>query len=112
MKNGADILVKAASILCNLSICREIFRSDCKVAKLKAIFKKGKKTDPSSYRPILLLPVISKIIEKVVHDQTNIVLSDENTLYNYQSGSRANRSTNPCFSFLLDRILKGLMKVS
>ena len=48
----------------------------CKVAKLKPIFKKGKKVDPSNYRPISLLPLISKIIEKVVNDQTNEFLSD------------------------------------
>ena len=40
----------------------------------------GKKTDPSNYRLISLLPVISKIIEKVVHEQTNAFLSDENLL--------------------------------
>ena len=48
----------------------------CKVAKLKPIFKKGKKVDPSNYRPISLLPLISKIIEKVVNNQTNEFLSD------------------------------------
>ena len=68
----------------------------CKVTKPKPIFKNGKKTDPSNYRPFSLLPVNSKIIEKVVHDQTNAFLSDENVLYNYQSGFRANHSTNLC----------------
>ena len=73
--------------------------SGCNIAKLKPIFKKGKKTDPSNYRPISLPTVISKIIEKVIHDQTNAFLSDENILYNYQSGFRANHSTNLCLSF-------------
>ena len=110
LKDGADILAKPVSALCNLSISRGVFPSACKVAKLKPIFKKGKKTDPSNYRPISLLPVISKIIEKVVHDQTNAFLSDENILYNYQSGFRANHSTNLCLSFLTDKILKGFDK--
>ena len=39
------------------------------------------------------------MIEKVVHDQTNASLSDENILYNYKSGIRANPSTNLCFPF-------------
>ena len=107
LKDGADILAKPVSALCNLSISRGVFPSACKVAKLKPIFKKGKKTDPSNYRLISLLPVISKIIEKVVHDQTNAFLSDENILYNYQSGFRANHSTNLCLSFLTDKVLKG-----
>ena len=60
------------------------------------MFKKGQKTDPSNYRRISLLLVVSMIIEKVVHDQ-----------YNYQSGFRVNHSTNLCLSFLTDKILKG-----
>ena len=62
LKDGADILAKPVSSLCNLSIAREVFPSVCKVAKLKPLFKKGKKTDLSNYRLISLLPVISEII--------------------------------------------------
>ena len=89
LKDGADILAKPVSALCSLSVSRRVFPSARKVAKLKPIFKKGKKTDPSNYRLISLPPIIFKIIEKVVHDQTNAFLSDKNTLYNYQSDFRA-----------------------
>ena len=70
LKDGANILAKPVSALCNLSVSRGVFPSACKLAKLKPIFKKGKKTDPSNYRPISLFPVISKIID----DQTNAFL--------------------------------------
>ena len=86
----------------NLSISHGIFPNACKVAKLKPIFRKGKKVDPSNYRSL-----ISKIIEKVVHDQTNEFLSANKILYNHQSGFRTNHSTNLCLSFLTDKILKG-----
>ena len=82
LKDDTDILAKPVSALC---ISRGDFPSAYKVAKLKPIFKKGKKTDPSNYRPIFLFPVISKIIEKVVNDQTNAFI-----LYNYQSGFKEN----------------------
>ena len=42
---------------------------------------------------------MSKIIEMVIHDQTNVFLSDEDILYSYQSGIRKNYSTNLCLSF-------------
>ena len=86
LKDGANILAKPISTLCNLSISQRVFPNACKVVKLKPIFKKGKKTDPSNYRLISLLPSISRIIERVIHDQTNAFLSDEDILYNYQSG--------------------------
>ena len=62
---------KTRSALCNLSISQGVFPSACKVEKLKPIFKTRKKTDPSNCRPISLLPSISKIIERIIHDQTN-----------------------------------------
>ena len=72
MKDGAEILAKDLSEICNLSITSRAFLNACKVAKLKPIFKKDKKTDPSNYRPISLLPLISKVLERVIHDQTCI----------------------------------------
>ena len=107
LKDGAKILSKPISEICNLSISHGIFPNACKVGKLKAISTTGKKVDPSNYRPISLLPLISKIIEKVVHDQENEFLSVNKILYNYQSGFRTNHSTNLCLSFLTDKILKG-----
>ena len=74
LKDGAEILSKPINEICNLSISHEIFPNAWKVAKLKPIFEKGKKVDPSNYRPFLFLTL--KIIEKVVHDQTNEFLSD------------------------------------
>ena len=78
-----------------------------KRAKLKPMYKKGSLTEASNYRPISLLPLISKVIEKVIHDQTSTFLNSRNLLYNYQSGFRKNHSTDFCLSFLNDKILKG-----
>ena len=86
------------------------FPDSCKIAKLKPIYKKGSLTEASNYRPISLLPLISKVIEKVIHDQTSTFLNSRNLLYNYQSGFRKNHSTDYCLSFLADKILKGFGK--
>ena len=53
----------------NLSIKLSTFPEECKIAKLKPIFKKGAKVDPKNYRPISLLLLVSKIIEKSIHFQ-------------------------------------------
>ena len=83
LKDGATILALPIAQLCNLSISSSTFPSCCKTAKLKPLYKKGSKTDPQNYRPISLLPVISKVMERVVHDQTNSFLTTNNILYKF-----------------------------
>ena len=61
--DDVNILTKTISAFCNLSILQGVFPNACKVAKLIPIFKIGKKSDPSNYRPISLLPSISKITD-------------------------------------------------
>ena len=104
------LLVEPITKLCNLSIKLSTFPDDCKIAKLKPLFKKGSKIDPQNYRPISLLPLISKIIEKVIHIQTQEYLNKHNILYKYQSGFRKNHSADTCFSYLNDKILQGFDK--
>ena len=68
LEDGASILAKPITELCNLSISLSSFPDDCKQAKLKPLLKKGNKDEPKNYRPIIsFLPQISKVIEKVVH---------------------------------------------
>ena len=86
LKDGGKVLAKPITELCNLSITSGKFPDSCKIAKLKPIYKKGSLTEASNYRPISLLPLISKVIEKVIHDQTSAFLNSRNLLYNYQSG--------------------------
>ena len=64
----------------NLSIKFPHFQKDCKVAKLKPLYKKHIKTDLKNFPPISLLPIVSKIIEKVIHDQI-MNYSTENTVH-------------------------------
>ena len=71
LKDGSRVLSKSISELCNLFIKLGSFLDSSKNAKLKPLFKKGSKTNPSNYRTISLLPLISKIIEKLIHEQTS-----------------------------------------
>ena len=65
LKDGAAVLVLPISKLCNLSMKSSKFSLDCKIAKLKPLYKKRSKTEPKNYRPVSLLPLVSKVIEKL-----------------------------------------------
>ena len=110
LNDGANILAKPIATICNISISSGLFPSDCKITKLKPLHKKGSKTSPEHFRPISLLPLTSKVIERIVYDQVDNFLLQNNVLYNYQSGLRKNHSTDLCLSFLNDKILKGFDK--
>mgnify|MGYP001795459600 FL=1 len=107
LKDGAEILSTPLMQICNLSLKLSTFPTECKVAKLKPLFKKGSLTEPKNYRPISLLPLLSKVLEKVVLDQTQNYLKENDLIYELQSGFRNNHSTNFCLSFLSDKILSG-----
>ncbi len=70
-------------IIINQSLMTGIFPDKLKTAIVSPIFK-GKNTDPhefGNYRPISLLQTISKVIEKVVHQQVYVYMS-QNNLFN------------------------------
>ena len=75
LKDGADILAGRTSQFSKLSTKLSAFPRICKIAKVKLFFKKGSKTDPQNYCPVSLLSILSKIIERTIHDQTKEFLS-------------------------------------
>ena len=56
--------------ICNVSNKRATFPDKCKVTKIKPLYKKGLKSDSKNFRPISLLPLISEIIVRIIHNQT------------------------------------------
>ena len=81
LKDGGNVLAKLVTDSCNLSISWNKFPSAFKLAKVKPISKKGRETNASNYRPISLLPILSKVIEKVVQEQTTRFLNDNNIFH-------------------------------
>ena len=108
LRDGAKVLAKSITELFNLSIEKSTFPDECKIAKLKPLYKKGSKLEPKNYRPISLLPIVSKIFEKLVHYQTQNYLDKHGILYKYQSGFRTKHSTDTCLTLLNNTILNGM----
>ena len=105
LRDGAEILAFPLRNIINLSIKLSIFPEECKIAKSSPLLKKGARTDPKNYRPISLLLLISKIIEKSIHFQIEDYLDRKKLIYMYQSGFRTNHSTDFCLAQLTNRCI-------
>merc|ERR1712074_177139 len=79
-----------------------IYPDELKIAKCIPIYKKGKKDDPSNYRPISVLSSINKIYEKLIHQRLYKHLIKYNVLYEYQYGFRENHSTTQALIEITD----------
>ena len=72
------------------------------------IFKKGKKSDKSNYRPISILPIISKLFEKHVSDELKGFLERHSLLYTSQSGFRAKHSCETALTNIVDNWISAI----
>jgi len=104
VKEGAVVLCTPLSYIINLSLTKAIVPSDFKMARVVPLFKKGSRSCEGNYRPVSILPVISKIFEKVVYKQFYKYLSDNDVIYKFQSGFRSSFSTDTALTYMCDKI--------
>ena len=93
--------------LINTSIDEGSFPNCLKVAKIIPVYKKGDKTNLNNYRPIALLPVLSKVFEKVVNSQLNKII-EAKFIDDNQFGFRSGHSTEDAVIKFIDQIEKDL----
>ena len=107
-KAAAPIISNSLAYICNLSLSSSIFPSEWKIAKVVPIFKSGCKSNVENYRPISVLSIVSKIIERAVHDQLYSHLTVNNLLSSSQSGFRSQYSTATTIIDVQDYILNNM----
>ena len=78
-----------------------------KIAKVIPLYKKKDKKDMTNYRPVSLLPIFSKIIEKLVHKSLYKFLVKCNILYKSQYGFRESFSTINAITEFTGDVLNG-----
>ena len=106
LKDTAQEISKPIAYIINLSQSTSIIPNEWKIAIVNPLHKSGDRENCDNYRPISILPVISKIMEKAVNSQLIEYLETNNLLCSSQFGYRKNRSTELATTLLLDRIRK------
>ena len=85
---GLPIISDSLCDMLNLSIAIGVFPDSWKIARITPIFKSGKTDDRSNYRPISILPVLSRIFEKLIFNQLYKYLDTSKHSFPKQSGFR------------------------
>jgi len=99
LKANLSNLLPPLKHIVNLSIESGIFPELFKISKVVPLFKSGAKNVKSNYRPISLLSVVSKIIEKCVKIQLQLFLENNSLLSEKQYGFRKGKNTaDPLFA--------------
>ena len=95
--------------LYNKCLAESCFPSCWKSLLVVSVFKNvGKRSDPGKYRPISLLPIVSKIFESPINDSLTKHLDITGLFSDLQYGFRAFRSTADILAVLSERIYNSL----
>ena len=108
LKFAAPFIAESLTFICNLSIRTGSFPEKWKEAKVKPLHKGGPTNDLNNFRPISILPVLSKLFEKHVHESLLGFLEQYKLLYDTQSGFRPKHSCETALLFMVDKWLKAL----
>ena len=90
--------------LLNLSLKDGVFPYQLKLARVVAIFKSEDRTLVNNYRPVSVLPVLSKLYERVMYNRLIFFINKHKLLYNFQFGFREEHGTDIALTVLIDKI--------
>ena len=102
LKNAHDPLIRPVTLLINQTLSTGIIPKSLKISGIKSLFKQGKSFQLTNYRPIFLLPSMSKIYEHVVFEQ----LLNNKLFYEDQFGFRPGQSTELASLRFVDTLVK------
>lgn len=110
LKKCKEQVAGVLSFLINLSFEHGIFPEILKVSIVKPLYKKGCKTNANNYRPISLIPILSKVFERAMHTRITNFLDKFNIIRNEQYGFQKGKSTTLAAYTLTKLILENVDK--
>ena len=108
LKDIKSTISSTLATVFNLCIEHGYFPDELKIGCITPIFKKGDKTDISSYRPICSLSPFSKIFERIIYDRMIKFIDRFDIFSKSQFGFRKGVSTETALINFIDFVHKGL----
>ena len=107
LKGIKDGITTPLTLVINKSLKEGIFQSRMKIADVVPLYKSKTKQVKTNYRPISLLPTLSKLLEKVVYSHTYQFMEKTSKFYDSQYGFRSKHSCENAIQNLLGDVIKG-----
>ena len=104
LKDGLCVIISHLTCIINTSITTGKFPAAWKYALVVPLYKKGDPNCVSNYRPISLLPIISKILEKILANQLTHYVESNKLLSDSQHGFRPKLSTETALTVITDKL--------
>ena len=108
IKSSKYYLLSPLLHICNICLSSGIFPDDLKIAKIIPIYKKGDKDTFSNYRPISILPALSKVLEKLLYKRLVSFLDKHKILFDNQFGFRKGLSTEMAIHTLTEKYYEAM----
>ena len=108
MKNIKESIKTPLTHICNKSFSSGLVPSELKIANVVPIFKSGDEMVFSNYRPVSVLPVFSKLLERLMYNRLISFINENKLLYDYQFGFQKGKSTYMAMVMLIDKISDAL----
>ena len=106
IKLAKGVLTQPLTLISNQILRNGIFPKELKISGVKPLFKSGDPLQFNNYRPVSLLPSLSKIFEHVIFDQIMCYLTENSLLSSEQFGFRPGHSTELAALRMVDHIIK------
>ena len=110
LKDCLLVILGPLTEIINCSILTSTFPDKWKESEVIPILKDGNHETAANNRPLSLLPIASKVCEKIILSQFNTYLIDNNRLTSHQSGNKKAHSTETVNIHLIDSMLEAMDK--
>lgn len=108
VKHVREIVCFPLCYIFNMCIEKGVFPEGLKTSIIKPLFKQGDKDVVTNYRPVALIPIFSKVLEKIIYDGLYTYLEQNKILINEQKGFRKGKSINLAIYDFLNCVIENV----